>query len=283
MINKKYIARVDEIIDNGDGYWKTLVIGVWEEVAGDSEHLSTLNKIGEYKRNYPEFFNTFFPFVQNGEWFALYSPEYTCTRIMRLPECVDIGGEDPYPLGFCPVDYCVPLRDIEKEGEYCNFGFVSGCIWGDDASIKLQFFDLSEASNGVLRREPKFGYLEIPDVIKLRDILFLNEYTDNIRTLTTFVARTFDIDTGNVIHNVWDIDKNWAFSELALAVESAYRISTLATIDSVFTNLSDVCAKVSRDFGMPDQQLLIHSLVKDMIVDRRGSSNIFTWIERTKR
>lgn len=67
-------------------------------------------KIGEYKRNYGSFAEaTFCPFELDGVWYALYSARYTKTRVMRLPECVDIGGEDSSPGGFCPVEYHVPV------------------------------------------------------------------------------------------------------------------------------------------------------------------------------
>jgi hypothetical protein len=43
-----------------------------------------------------------------------------------------------------------------------RLGFVMGCIWGDDCSWKLERLDLTEAHNGVLKREASFGYLELP-------------------------------------------------------------------------------------------------------------------------
>ena len=42
------------------------------------------------------------------------------------------------------------------------FGFVAGCVWGDDSSWKLQYLDLSRAAEGIVRREERFGYLELP-------------------------------------------------------------------------------------------------------------------------
>jgi hypothetical protein len=58
-------------------------------------------EIGSYERNYPSFAETTFePFELRGEWYALYSPNYTSTRLMKLPECRDIGGEEPHSHGF---------------------------------------------------------------------------------------------------------------------------------------------------------------------------------------
>ena len=51
---------------------------------------------------------TFEPFERNGRWYALYSSDYTCTRVMTLPDCRDIGGEPHDSGGFCPVDLYVP-------------------------------------------------------------------------------------------------------------------------------------------------------------------------------
>lgn len=42
-----------------------------------------------------------------------------------------------------------------------TFGFVWGCIWGDDSSWKVQWLDLSRVAEGVLTREERFGYVEL--------------------------------------------------------------------------------------------------------------------------
>lgn len=93
-----YTARVLDTIQNQPGSWQSLRVGVF----ADGKH------IGEYIRNYSAFYRTFFPFAQNGKDYALYSPDYTGTRIMELPSCKDIGGEERSGSGFCPVDYFVP-------------------------------------------------------------------------------------------------------------------------------------------------------------------------------
>lgn len=117
--------------------------------------------IGEYERNYSSFHRTFRAFTQGGREYALYSPHYTATRVMELPSCRDLGGEDPDPGGFCPVDYWVA-----QDG---SFGLVAGCVWGDDSSWKLQFLDLSHASIGRVVRDDRFGYVELPDDLTLDD------------------------------------------------------------------------------------------------------------------
>jgi hypothetical protein len=49
-----------------------------------------------------------------------------------------------------------------------GFGFVWGCLWGDDSSWKVQYLDLSDIRHGQIRREERFGYLRLatrPDVV----------------------------------------------------------------------------------------------------------------------
>ncbi len=153
-------------IDNGQGRWKYLDVDILEDG----------RKIGSYRRNYPSLIHTFAPFVQGGQVFALYSPHYVVTRLMRLPDCQDIGGEEPTPSGegFCPAEFYVPF-DPER-GLVGEWGFVSGCVWGDDSSYKVQYLDLSRAAEGVLAREDRFGYLPTPSRLPLREAVNLEFY-----------------------------------------------------------------------------------------------------------
>ena len=186
-------------------------------------------KIGEYVRNYSSFYSTFHPFEQDGKHYALYSKEYTATRVMTLPDCKDLCGEERDEFGFCPVRYAVPYFDYHWQGppdpadpeprspqndttkwiqvvdkmyvrpgekgytlehtkeeyetaiaEYkklnhewderhpwretpfnSQFGFVCGCVWGDDTSWKIQFLDLSRIQEGILVPIRDVGYLEL--------------------------------------------------------------------------------------------------------------------------
>lgn len=90
-----YSARVLETIAGG---WGSVRVGVFR----GSE------QVGEYRRNYRGT-PPFAPFEQGGRWYALYSRNYTATRLMSLPDCADLGGEEPAGGGFCPVEYHVPL------------------------------------------------------------------------------------------------------------------------------------------------------------------------------
>jgi hypothetical protein len=249
----KYIAKVLSEIDNGENYWKYLNVGVFK-LENETEE-----QIGEYKRNYHGLFNTFCHFQKDGKDFALYSPDYTVTRIMELPTCKDIGGEEPNPGGFCPTDYFVPtyieqetswetvsargkiggdtskrrLNNPEKEdlvessessefnyqgtGELCKittinrpltslnyyqFGFVAGCIWGDDSSWKIQYLDLSKVEKGILEREERFGYIELLEGIKLKDAIRLSGYIEESGNYKMFVRiktmQSFELETGKI-------------------------------------------------------------------------------------
>lgn len=217
--------------------------------------------LGSYIRNYGTAFDTFFPFQLNGKDLALYSPDYTATRIMELPSCRDIGGEDRDEMGFCPVDYFIPtyidqeviyrtnnksfpperistrrinnpadedLCESERKYSYVNgvtrqecedvstyrpltpllyypFGFVAGCIWGDENSWKVQYLDLSKAEKGILGREERFGYIELPENLRLKDAIDMSEYLhepgeDHANCIRINVMQKFDLETGKPIH-----------------------------------------------------------------------------------
>ncbi len=78
-----YEAEVLDKVSYAPGAWNGGRVGVFRLVDGRRE------QIGEYTRNYPTLFETFFAFESEGRALALYSPQYTATRIFRLPECVD--------------------------------------------------------------------------------------------------------------------------------------------------------------------------------------------------
>jgi hypothetical protein len=91
-----------------------------------------------------------------------------------IAEESDQGGR-----GFCPVGFFVPdwwdvndgsiipgseYWDADREWPNGDFGFVWGCEWGDDSSWKVQYLDLSRVQQGVVRREERFGYVELATI-----------------------------------------------------------------------------------------------------------------------
>jgi hypothetical protein len=213
-----YYAKVLESQPTKPGCWEYLRVGIFERYVDGNDV-----QIGEYQRNYSSMYRTFHPFQLRCNWYALYSKDYTSTRIMKLPSCEDIGGEERETNGFCPTDYWVPpLCYIESvhpapcprattpepctcrpvHGPTCPYttrpvnenasgpcdcggfdeyykwhhiwhfpdrvhGFIAGCVWGDDSSWKIQYLDLSRADEGIIKREERFGYIQLPNHLTL--------------------------------------------------------------------------------------------------------------------
>jgi hypothetical protein len=221
-----YFAKVIDKLESQPGAGYGIRVGVFRS-EGDSEE-----KVGEYSRNYLHFYRTFYPFRKNGKDYALYSPEYSLTRVMELPSCKDIGGEEPSPDAFCPVDYYVPcyiVREstmgnvghkfvvnepgpenlIESNYDkpvspvlYYPFGFVAGCIWGDDSSMKIQYLDLEHVEAGIIKRDERFGYIKMPDKLTLKDSIDLSDYypsEEDGYSVIISIQRRFDLRTGKVL------------------------------------------------------------------------------------
>jgi len=174
-----YTASVIETIKRPP-YWDCIKVGI-NDFYG--------KQIGSYDRNYPDLKDTFFPFKQGNQWYALYSPKYSVTRIMALPDCVDIGGEvDEDGRGFCPIDYYVPFGTKFKDEKFSKIngmiGFVAGCFWGGDASFDIKLLDLSEVKDGKLTRINKFGAIGIPYTIKLKDAIRFNKYSEDNKVVS---------------------------------------------------------------------------------------------------
>lgn len=186
-------------IENHPGIWNSVKVSIF------SDNIL----IGEYLRNYSKYAQeTFFPFLVGEDWYALYSSNYTATRVMKLYEdrIEDWCGESPSLFGFCPVeiyvprynkysvigegDYCtvdteyttsaefIAEQDDKTfvESKYCNFGFLSGCVWGDDSNWKLLYIDLFKVANKELSITEKFGYWELPIGTKLKECINMHNW-----------------------------------------------------------------------------------------------------------
>jgi hypothetical protein len=251
----KYVAKEVGELERRPDSWRGIKVGVFRVEAGGEE------QVGEYERNYSTLFNTFYYFQKNGKDLALYSPDYTATRIMELPDCTDIGGEEPSAGGFCPVDYFIPTyieQEITSEtngsmgtnkkevrtarinnpqeialsefvnktpftnfntGEECEtittyrpltnllyspFGFVAGCVWGDDSTYKIQYLDLSEAEKGIIKREERFGYVALPENLSLKDAIDMYDYgwdeeDESANYIRINIMQTFDLKNGKIV------------------------------------------------------------------------------------
>lgn len=155
-------------------------------------------QVGEYLRNLGGT-GPFFPFLQGGVEYALYSPNYTTTSVMRLPDCEKIASEpdDPMGIGYCPMEFCVPTTPKKRSEIYGLpyedqvrglWGVVSGCYWGAEWYSPIQFLDLSEIEKGKVSRDDRFGGLQAPRSLPLKDALDLWCYTDKSPTLSILAS-----------------------------------------------------------------------------------------------
>lgn len=81
------------------------------------------------------------------------------------------------------------------------FGFVSGCIWGDDSSWKIQFLDLTQAEKGIVKREERFGYIELPSRLSLPEAIDMYYFDDKKEdaSLNIYVMKRFRFSSGKEI------------------------------------------------------------------------------------
>lgn len=201
----RFRTRVPEL-ETPPGRWPTVHVEVF-----DRDRL-----VAEYDRNY-SMLRTFEPFRQGDRDFALISPNYTATSVLDLRTGQVIAAEEPAAGGFCPVGFYVPdwwdLHDGNKqfagtlswrpddhEWPTGDFGFVWGCVWGDDSSWKVQYLDLSRVQDGVISRDDRFGYLRLATDPKLdmRDFIKCSSWEGH-RRVEFYVEREYDIDTGHAI------------------------------------------------------------------------------------
>lgn len=166
-VERQYVARVSNAREKG---WGKLLVGIFKTCPGGA-----LARVGGYERNYRSFFRTFLPFQQGDKALALYSRDYTATRVMELPSCRDIGGEEPASAGFCPVDYYVLPASRGK------WALVAGCVWGDDSSWKVQVLDLSRAADGVIVRSEALGYVELPEGMTLAEAANQEDWAEDYK------------------------------------------------------------------------------------------------------
>jgi hypothetical protein len=101
----------------------------------------------------------------------------------------------------------VPLFGPERDYEsgWIRFppdhGFIAGCVWADDSTWKIQYLDLSQAERGIIQREDRFGYIELPCSVLLRQAIELNHplegYSDS-GTVEIALRTVWDLDTGKL-------------------------------------------------------------------------------------
>lgn len=175
--------------------------------------------------------------LQTGEIIAVEEyPKATKELADKHPHDYKEGQEMP-AWGFCPVEFVVPDwwdeytegdKDQSKHypgisdeisqkvaGDFLdewklyegNWGVYSGCIWGDDSSWKVRFIDLSRISEGIVTTDDRFGYVELPEDLDLRQAVRVDAES---ATVELKIPIRFSIETGKAQHKKWTVDQlNW--------------------------------------------------------------------------
>ncbi len=193
-------------VESFSGTWDSLRVEITDANA---------SIVGQYTRNYPSLMRTFEPFRQGERLFALISQDYTCTAVIDLLTGDIIASEEPSGGGFCPVGFYVPdwwdLNDDSKlpgsnrwsaddEMPKGDFGFVWGCVWGDDSSWKVQYLDLSLVQQGDIKRDDRFGYVKLAARSDCAAREFIDcQFYDGKASVRFDVEQEFDLSTGNSI------------------------------------------------------------------------------------
>jgi hypothetical protein len=131
---------------------------------------------------------------------------------LRYPDGKDIRaytGETEELMGRTRDKYkWVWGPEREYEGGFIvlppKHGFVAGCVWGDDSSWKIQYLDVSRIAEGIIKRDDRFGYIELPDELTLKQAIDLQDLDESDGRITIAINLQFDEDTGDVY--IWDED-----------------------------------------------------------------------------
>lgn len=118
------------------------------------------------------------------------------------PEVVEKTKDKFDPTwGFCPMDFRVFDYNEFYDKDFVpdsmdesllsgKWGLVSGCVWGDDSSMKLRYVDLSRVEEGIVHVDDRFGYVEMGS-----DLSDLEFYTETGRFAAPIQA-VFEIGSG---------------------------------------------------------------------------------------
>ena len=82
-----------------------------------------------------------------------------------------------------------------------HFGFVAGCQQDEDDAWKIQFLDLSEVEQGILKRDKRFGRIVLPDKCVLESAISvrsIEKQDDNEHYVRIAVELLFNLRTGEI-------------------------------------------------------------------------------------
>lgn len=204
--DKYFLRQLGDSVTPPEGGYRT-PIGIFQWMPGGQN-----KQLGEFSYNYSGI-PPFYPFVQDGKEYALYSRDYTSTRVMSLPDCRDLCGEEPDSVGYCPIDLYVPRTPVEHYDFRCEgkpyedrvngqFGVVVGCYWGAEHYNPIYYLDLSKITEGVFKRDDRFGSPILHRNTTLEEAIDVWNYRENNPLVK--VASEITCDT-RVNYN-WDPD-----------------------------------------------------------------------------
>lgn len=140
-----------------------------------------------------------------------YVPRYQVVRFKSKIRPKDEKEEDRW-LTYLNHDYQDGedhlIEDMQEDnGEYetetsdilyQNFGFVAGCVWGDDSSWKIRHIDLKDVEAGVIDVTDKLGYIEMLPTHNLKQAIDMS-LCDEVGEKSIHVAtrKWFDLDSGD--------------------------------------------------------------------------------------
>jgi hypothetical protein len=196
----RFSTRILEV-ETGTGSWNACHVDVWDDAG---------RIVAGYDRNHPNLYRTFEPFRQGDRMFALISTDYTATSVIDLATGKVVAAEEPHAGGFCPTGFYVPDWWDINDGSILpgsmhwedyhelprgDFGFVWGCVWGDDTSWKVQYLDLSRVQDGKVVRDDRFGYVELASHPRLdpKDFIECSFYKGKC-TVTFSILASFNLD-----------------------------------------------------------------------------------------
>lgn len=125
-----------------------------------------------------------------------------------------VEGQELPQLGFCPAEFYVPnwwenynesffsrnlsgtlfpksgreaalIKTFQEMAMYeGQWGVYSGCVWGDDNSLKIRFVDLSRVKEGIVTTDDRFGYFQLPSQGDLRSSIEIIPSRNMVRIST---------------------------------------------------------------------------------------------------
>lgn len=190
-----FSVRMYDVIFNGG--WN---YSCYEFSTGKSK---VKKNIGKLYRNYPKSNKICQPYLFESNWYILFSEDYN--HLSLYDE--NLNKINQTKSGFCPIEVYVPrfkktdmycnlvadnqenFNDFKEESFYSNFGFISGCHWGDDFSAKIRTLDLSDPE--FFCENEEYGYVQIPYSLR-KSVKFWFRGTPNTKNVRILDVKCID-------------------------------------------------------------------------------------------